>query len=253
MSKHLIIIGAPRCGTTTLAHILNAHPQVEMARPIAPEPKWFFQSDPDIPYEDLWKTSAPLKGEKTTNYLENYYAFTRIEEYFRDMPAPKIVICLRDPVHRAISNYHWSMSHGWQPKDESFESALLSESEYECHKVHRFDGLVGWWRYRKRGEYASLVQRWICNFKAHFMWLDEERGFNHGNQLGALIEYLEIDPCPEWKVMATLRSNTTNRHNHPLAAAFLAKYYVDWNEQLAELLHCDMPRIWNRNWKGNIQ
>ena len=36
-----IIAGAPRCGTTWLSHLLDRHPDVQMAKPEVPEPKFF--------------------------------------------------------------------------------------------------------------------------------------------------------------------------------------------------------------------
>ena len=39
--RHLLVVGAQRCGTTYLATALDAHPDVAMARPSRPEPKVF--------------------------------------------------------------------------------------------------------------------------------------------------------------------------------------------------------------------
>src|SRR5262245_35557105 len=36
-----LIAGAPRSGTTWLYHLLDRHPQIYMARPVRPEPKFF--------------------------------------------------------------------------------------------------------------------------------------------------------------------------------------------------------------------
>ena len=36
-----IVGGAPRCGTTWLWHALQRHPDIEMAQPVRPEPKFF--------------------------------------------------------------------------------------------------------------------------------------------------------------------------------------------------------------------
>ena len=41
MSRHLLVIGAQRCGTTFLHTLLDAHPDITMARPARPEPKVF--------------------------------------------------------------------------------------------------------------------------------------------------------------------------------------------------------------------
>jgi len=36
-----LIAGAPRSGTTWLYHLLDRHPEVYMAKPVRPEPKFF--------------------------------------------------------------------------------------------------------------------------------------------------------------------------------------------------------------------
>ncbi|MBA2558792.1 MAG: sulfotransferase, partial [Propionibacteriales bacterium] len=41
MTRHLLVIGAQRCGTTYLHSILDSHPDITMARPARPEPKVF--------------------------------------------------------------------------------------------------------------------------------------------------------------------------------------------------------------------
>jgi hypothetical protein len=40
-----IIGGAPRSGTTWLYELLDRHPDVHMAKPLAPEPKFFLRDD----------------------------------------------------------------------------------------------------------------------------------------------------------------------------------------------------------------
>ena len=45
MIRHLLVIGAQRCGTTYLHTLLDAHPQITMARPANPEPKVFISDE----------------------------------------------------------------------------------------------------------------------------------------------------------------------------------------------------------------
>ena len=39
--RHLVVIGAQRCGTTLVSQLLEAHPDVASAQPARPEPKVF--------------------------------------------------------------------------------------------------------------------------------------------------------------------------------------------------------------------
>jgi hypothetical protein len=38
---HFVIPGAQRSGTTLLWRLLDQHPEIQMARPLRPEPKYF--------------------------------------------------------------------------------------------------------------------------------------------------------------------------------------------------------------------
>jgi len=126
-----IIGGAPRSATTWLWHLLNRHPDVYMADPVVPEPKFFLVDglyDQGIEYySKTWFESAPpgkILGEKTTNYLESPTAAQRICAHLPDV---KLVFIFRNPVDRAYSNYLWTKMNGLET--ESFERALeLEES-----------------------------------------------------------------------------------------------------------------------------
>src|SRR5438874_9396950 len=128
-----IIGGAPRSGTTWLYHLLDRHPDVYMAAPVTPEPKFFLV---DRLYEkglayyaSQWFAGAGnsrLAGEKSTDYLESGAAAKRIA---RDLPRVKLVFILREPVDRAYSNYLWTRMNGLETED--FQTALRLESERE--------------------------------------------------------------------------------------------------------------------------
>ena len=45
MTNHFFIVGAQRCGTTYLYNLLDEHPEIEMAKPVKPEPKFFMKDD----------------------------------------------------------------------------------------------------------------------------------------------------------------------------------------------------------------
>src|SRR5437773_5780230 len=126
-----IIGGAPRSGTTWLYELLDRHPEVYMAKPVRPEPKFFLV---DELYErgiqhyfDTWFAGAAAyaaAGEKSTNYLESAAAAERIA---RDLPSVKLVFILREPAHRAYSNWMWSRMNGMETDD--FEIALAQEDQ----------------------------------------------------------------------------------------------------------------------------
>jgi hypothetical protein len=112
-----IIIGAPRCGTTTLYAYLERHPEVGMS--VLKEPN-YFAYDPSNPEEEEiegWfsvrtrqeyeaqfahATGKKAIGEASTVYLATPGVAARIGAL---LPGVKLVAVLRDPVDRAYSGY----------------------------------------------------------------------------------------------------------------------------------------------------
>jgi hypothetical protein len=125
-----IIAGAPRAGTTWLYHLLDCHPEIAMAKPVRPEPKFFLNDEiygkGMAHYASTWFEPLPrgrLLGEKSTNYLESAVAASRIA---KDLPGIKLVFILRDPVSRAWSNYRWTVMNQMESRD--FLVALKQEN-----------------------------------------------------------------------------------------------------------------------------
>jgi hypothetical protein len=159
MSKHFFIAGAQRSGTTYLYHQCAEHPQIEMALPIRPEPKYFIQhwNADETPenYVDRYfghKAGATIYGEKSTSYIEVESAAQRIAQL---IPDAKIVFVLRNPVDRAISNYRFSVKHG-------VEQASLAEAIYhEETRRHNYDPRkisVSPFAYLQRGRYIDYIR-----------------------------------------------------------------------------------------------
>ena len=108
--KHLIIIGAQRSGSTFLHALLDKHVDIYMARPVNPEPKYFLRENSNLnEYRNTVFAGAPKSklylGEKSTSYYEKPEVAGRIKSM---IPDAKLVVVLRNPVNRAISNFTFS-------------------------------------------------------------------------------------------------------------------------------------------------
>ncbi len=110
-----LIVGAMKCGTSTLAAQLGAQRGVFMTSPKEPE---FFSQDAHHArgrawYEQLFDAApeGAIRGEASTGY-------TKLPTYPKVVPriadllvAPKIVYLIRDPLDRLVSHYihEWTM------------------------------------------------------------------------------------------------------------------------------------------------
>ena len=106
MTRHLLVVGAQRCGTTYLHDQLAAHPQVAMARPHRPEPKVFLSAELAGRGREWYVATyfaharnETVLGEKSTSYLEYPEAAARAGAVLGD---PLVLVQLRDPVERAV-------------------------------------------------------------------------------------------------------------------------------------------------------
>ena len=173
---HFIIAGAPRSATTWLYELADRHPQIAMARPLTPEPKFFLIDELYerglAYYAATWFDPLPsdmVYGEKSTNYLESATACERIA---RDLPDVRLIFLLRDPVERAHSNYLWSKRNGLE--SESFARALALESDRERTMPEKLR-YARPHAYFSRGLYAELLRPWLDRFpREHVLVLRSE-------------------------------------------------------------------------------
>lgn len=128
MRPDFLIIGAMKCGTSTLAAQLGAQQNVFMTTP--KEPNFF--SDDDIYarglgwYESLFRQAASddLKGEASTHYTKLPTHPHTLERMQAVLTTPKLVYMIRDPVDRAVSHYihEWSQGRFGEDPVSAFES-----------------------------------------------------------------------------------------------------------------------------------
>ncbi|WP_075109900.1 sulfotransferase family protein [Halofilum ochraceum] len=107
MTPNFFIIGAPKCGTTSLAHWLSGHPEVYMSPSKEPH---YFNFDVGARYTDTWDAYKALFddasdrfvaiGEASTHYL---WSRTAVPQILQTRPDAKFIVTLRFPPDMAIS------------------------------------------------------------------------------------------------------------------------------------------------------
>lgn len=104
-----VLIGAMKCGTSTLAAQLAAQDGLFLTTPKEPN---FFSDDEvyaqGLPwYEALFTPAAPgaLKGEASTHYTKLPTHPDTVARMTAVLDAPRLVYMVRDPVARAVSHF----------------------------------------------------------------------------------------------------------------------------------------------------
>ncbi|XP_037665753.1 heparan sulfate glucosamine 3-O-sulfotransferase 3A1 [Choloepus didactylus] len=177
-----IIIGVKKGGTRALLEFLRVHPDV---RAVGAEPHFFDRSyDKGLAwYRDLMPRTldGQITMEKTPSYFVTREAPARIAAMSR---ATKLIVVVRDPVTRAISDYTQTLSK--RPDIPPFESLTFA---------NRTAGLVdASWSAIQIGLYAEHLQRWLRHFPLRqLLFVSGERLIrNPAGELGRVQDFLGL-------------------------------------------------------------
>lgn len=249
--NHLFIVGAQRSGSTYLYHLLDSHPEVNMAKPVRPEPKFFLNDDLCSRGREFYEATyfsdvagrTRYLGEKSTSYIESLPAARRIRDFY---PDARVLLILRDPVQRAWSNYRFSVQHRLETL--SFEAALAVEQERLACNGHSTS--VNPYAYRRRGHYIHFIKDYLTVFPAgQLKILIFEELVNNLGSVQGLYRWLGIDSC---FIPSTLERvvNAGTAEGKPPVATFrhLALGYEESVAELEEHLGRRLD-VWRHHWE----
>jgi hypothetical protein len=196
-----LVIGAQKAGTTTLHELLRRHPDVFLP---ACKEVHYFSLHADRPagwYSAHFRQArgGARCGEATPYYLFHPEAPGRIR---RLLPKVRLVVLLRDPVERALSQYFHARRHGFEmlglEAALEAEAARLEGAEHELstpgatHYSHQKHS------YMSRSRYERQLEPYRTLFPAEqLLVLKSEDLFNHPERgWHQLLEFLGLGPHP---------------------------------------------------------
>jgi hypothetical protein len=167
---NFFIIGAPKCGTTSLASWLSSHHQVFLSDPKEPDffnfdhyhlPEWPIksQSSYDSLFEDASERHLAV-GEASVWYLYSAAAVPNILEYNADA---KFIVCLRNPVEMAVSLHRHLVFYAREPVREFERAWRLAEDRWNGRNVRRWSGEPRKLAYNKVCQLGNQVGRLLSN------------------------------------------------------------------------------------------
>lgn len=174
-----IIAGFGRCGTSALLLNLGQHPDVQISAPNSgTETRFWTKPLDEITKElDQYKKRfyGKISGEKTPGYCMKDSSMRYIHRY---IPEVKIIICLRDPVERAIS--HYDLHKRWRRLD------LNQVFRHQDHKLVIKEGIFV--KYLKEYVFPNIPKR---NIYFHVMeWAKKDLV----KSLGKVYEFIGAEP-----------------------------------------------------------
>jgi hypothetical protein len=162
---NFFIIGAPKCGTSTLINELRWHPEIFV--PLAFEPQYFCTDflTPDNgglsteTYLNLFKDandSHLAVGEKSVIYMYSDNAIDNILEF---EPNARIIVMLRNPIDLVYS-WHSQLHYSFIEDVDDFETAWsLQASRLRGEKIGKYCILPISLQYREIGSLGKYMQR----------------------------------------------------------------------------------------------
>lgn len=205
---NLLIVGAAKCGTTSLHNYLNQHPDIFMCSP--KEPHFLINKEIGkqrihkgiIDFEDYMslfyeKDHLKYRGESSVMYLSfPEISIKNIKHYLHD--DVKIIIMLRNPVERAYSGYQHVKRYNMM-ENLSFEDALeIGEERY-----HNIKNLTPASRYLELGNYYNQVKLFKESFGNIHVVIYDDYKTDFNGELNKIFDYLKL---------VRVRINAEQRH-----------------------------------------
>ncbi|MEQ1484731.1 sulfotransferase domain-containing protein [Methyloglobulus sp.] len=223
-----IIIGAAKCGTTTLYKKLANHPRVFMSTPKEPE---FFARD-DIYEKGLdWyanlfasATDSQLCGEASTLYtLTTLFPHT-VSRMHNTVPQAKLIYVLREPVNRAYS-FYTQLVKNYQNctrnfnVNRTFDECLFPDLyPNRCSRVQFFAPFDKHLPDDPRtlldgSRYMTQINNYLCAFdRSQLLLLDfKELVENPDKVMVDVCEFLNLD-ISEMRTTEEVRENISSEH-----------------------------------------
>jgi Sulfotransferase domain len=262
-----LVVGAAKCGTTSLFDWICMHPGV--VRPSTngrPRKELLFFDYNFYRGVDWYRKHFPLEsergeferehgrpfvtGEATASYLTGYWVPERVREVTPDV---KLIVTLRNPVDRAYSAFQMSRREGLEGC-ESFEEAIALEDDRLAGELERtrndprynppLPPPLGYWSYLYRSRYADHVARWLELFpREQMLFLKfEDLAADPWRALEEVHSFLGL---PSHRASELRKLNAASYSEmSPRTRADLAEHFRPYNQRLRELTGIDFG--WDR-------
>ena len=245
-----LVIGAKRCGTTSLYQHLPEHPCISKS----PHDNMGFFNDNFHLGVNWYKSFFPttftrnkikskfggfLAFDVTTKYMEEESTANNV---YQTKPNMKIIIILRNPVDRAYSQYHLSVRQTAERR--SFEDVVeenmnrLNKESHEHYEIKpKFS--VKEDNYLKKGLYALQLRYWLKIFPRENILIVSTEEFESNQQIiyNKIFEFLNIS---KFEVKNTKKME---KGNYPPMKSetrnLLLEYFRPHNHELFELINME--------------
>lgn len=253
-----VIVGAQRCGTTSLFRALVNHRGV-MANVLGAKGVHYFDTDFHRGL-DWYKAHFPSQEEREKHEAEvghpavvgeasPYYMFhpMGIERMAEAVPDTKLIVLLRDPVKRAISHHLHMVWEGHEPVEDldkalDLEAERLAGVEDKLRADPKFRSRDHQhYSYIARGHYAPQVERILKHYprdQVLIMATSELTGQSVAS-LERIQRFIGLEPDPAITLGKRNASDPFVPREETVSR--LKAEYAESNKRLAELVDISIP------------
>jgi hypothetical protein len=180
---NVLIIGAPKAGTTSLHAYIDQHPEVCMSDP--KELRYFWRADWRERlnwYVDHFDASKPVRGESTPAYAMWPYRDNVPARAHELIPDTRLIYMVRDPIERLTSHWRQRLADGFS---EPFE-------HYTTHLERADNPIVC------ASRYATQLERWLPYYDAsRVLVVDQQRLKNERTEvISEVFSFLGLSAPP---------------------------------------------------------
>jgi Sulfotransferase domain len=183
MLPNLVIIGAMKCGTSSLHYYLSLHPEIKMSK--QKELDFFIEKynwHRGLQwYESHFTGQAKIHGEASPNYT-TYPRYPGVaQRMYQTIPDAKLIYVVRNPIGRMVSQYIHRYSKGLE--ERSIEQAL-AEPDIERNF------------YLQRSLYYTQLEQYLAYYYPSqiFILNVEELHNNRQKVLEQIFNFLGVEP-----------------------------------------------------------
>lgn len=245
-----VIIGAQKCGTTSLFKYLREHPRIRAPR--TKESRYFDKRwdrglewyARQFPRRSMFSSADTTLDASPASLLDPKSP----QRAARTLPDATIIVLLRNPIDRAYSQYRHNIRRGRAV--ESFEDEIAREPERLARAAEgRYINKDFFHAsYLTRGHYARQIRAWLDHFdpsrtiilQSEAMFADPQRS------LDAVTDRMGL---PHHRLRNAEAHGFGGAHDpvKPETRAALERYFAPFNRELAELLH-SLPVARDTDW-----
>ena len=253
-----VIVGAQRCGTTSLFRALAKHPAM-MSNVLDAKGVHYFDTDfgRGLPWylshfpsqsdrdEHAAKTGQqPVVGEASPYYLFHPAGAERMAQA---IPDTKLVVLLRNPIKRAISHHLHMVWEGHETVEDIDQALDLEESRLQGieQQLLADPSLVSrphqHFSYMARGHYADQLERLFAHFdrdKVLVMATETLTGDSQAS-MNTIQNFLGLEPDSATDLGK--RNASAKFEPRPETLERLAQEYATSNQRLGSLLDIEIP------------